>query len=158
NTSGQYDGDGMWMPCEPASFAASRSSASTAAPAGRRTSRPSSSSVYLRCQNSSRCVTTGTWRKLYSGGGDDVDHSRVRASHGSLGGTGPRIVVKMTFTRYVNTARAMMNAPIVATRLSVSQPIPFGYVYVRRGSPSKPRKCIGKNVRLNPMTISQNVV
>ena len=48
-----------------------------------------------------------------------------------------------------------MNAPIVASRLSVSQPMPFGYVYVRRGWPSMPRKCIGKNVRLNPITISQ---
>ena len=37
------------------------------------TSRPSSSSVYLRCQNSSRCSTIGTSAKLYSGGGDEVD-------------------------------------------------------------------------------------
>ena len=37
------------------------------------TRRPSSSSVYLRCQNSSRAVTIGISAKLYSGGGDERD-------------------------------------------------------------------------------------
>ena len=87
-TSGQYDGDGMWMWC--GSGATSSSSVSTAAPAGSRSSRPSSSSVYFRCQNSSRWVTSGISAKLYSGGGDEVDHSSVRASHGSGPAIGPR--------------------------------------------------------------------
>ena len=39
-------------------------------PAGIRTSRPSSSRVYLRCQKASTEWTTGIWAKLYSGGGE----------------------------------------------------------------------------------------
>ena len=42
---------------------------------GSRTSRPSASSVYLRCQKSSRASTSGISAKLYSGGGDGIDHS-----------------------------------------------------------------------------------
>ena len=80
----------------------------------------------------------------------------MRASHGSSGASSPRRAVKITFTRNTSTDNAMTNAPIVAIRLSASQPMPLGYVYVRRG-PSKPRKCIGKNVRLKPMTISQKL-
>ena len=50
---------------------------------GSRTSRPSASSVYLRCQQSSRASTSGISAKLYSGGGDGIDHSSERPSHGS---------------------------------------------------------------------------
>src|SRR3954453_14965845 len=96
STNGQYDGDGMWMLC--GSFGSRRPGGAAASLGGSFPSRPSSSSVYLRCQNSSRCVTVGMSAKLYSGGGDDVIHSRLRAAHGSVGAIGPRRIVKITFT------------------------------------------------------------
>ena len=54
-TSGQYEGDGMWM----WSSAVARRSTSSA-PGAIFTNRPASSSVYLRCQNSSTWETVGT--------------------------------------------------------------------------------------------------
>src|SRR4051794_40647666 len=81
STKGQNDGDGMWMSW--GSFGSRRGGITTDSLAGSFTSRPSSSSVYLRCQNSSRCETTGISAKLYSGGGEEVIHSSVRASQGS---------------------------------------------------------------------------
>ena len=54
-TSGQYDGDGTWM-----WSAAVAGRWTTSAPCATLTSRPVSSSVYLRCQNSSKCVIVGT--------------------------------------------------------------------------------------------------
>src|SRR5579862_629883 len=126
STNGQYDGDGMWIPC--GSWGSRRGGIVAASLGGSFTSRPSSSSVYLRCQNSSREVTTGISAKLYSGGGDDVSHSSVRASHGSSPQSSPRWRVKMTLTRNTSTDVAMMKAPIVAMRLSVPQPMPLGYV------------------------------
>src|SRR6188768_3334785 len=63
---------------------------SSAPPDGSLTRRPSESSVYLRCHQSSRASTTGTSAKLYAGGGDGIDHSSERASHGSGPATSPR--------------------------------------------------------------------
>src|SRR5579859_2925637 len=79
---GKYDGEGRWM-CWPALVTLVSAPARIASNPGSRTSRPSSSSVYFRCQKSSRPCTVGTSAKLYSGGGDGIDHSRVLASHGS---------------------------------------------------------------------------
>src|SRR5688572_21077537 len=76
STIGQYDGDGRWTPTA-SPFWATSSAVFT------RTTRPDSSSAYLRCQNSSRCDTVGTVSKLWVGTGEAVIHSRLRASHGS---------------------------------------------------------------------------
>jgi len=40
-------------------------------------------SGYFNCQNASRPSTVGITAKLYSGGGEDVAHSRVAPSQGS---------------------------------------------------------------------------
>src|SRR5947208_646356 len=77
-SSGKYDGDGR---CTCTSGGSSSTTAGVSRSRG--TARPSSSSVYLRCHSSSRASTSGTSAKLYSGGGDGIVHSRVRASHGS---------------------------------------------------------------------------
>src|SRR3954447_8253850 len=68
-------------------------SPSSAAPEGSFTRRLSASSVYLRCHQSSRASTTGTSAKLYSGGGDGIDHSSDRASHGSFPAITPRLLL-----------------------------------------------------------------
>src|SRR4249919_530901 len=96
-TSGQYEGLGRWIacavPCDPPG------PASSAAPAWTGTSFPLLSSAYLRCQNSSSEWTSGISSKLYTGGGDAVIHSNVRASHGSFDSSGRwRIVVLTTLT------------------------------------------------------------
>src|SRR5215468_9372865 len=106
----------MWMPC-PSSCATgsavatppalatatsvvvvpvvvtSAGSASSAPPEGSFTNRPSASSVYLWCHQSSRASTTGISAKLYSGGGDGIDHSSERPSHGSDDAIAPRRVL-----------------------------------------------------------------
>src|SRR5713101_5487597 len=65
----------------------------SAPPEGSRTRRPSESSMYLRCHQSSRAWTRGISAKLYSGGGDGIDHSSDRPSHGSPPAIGPRLAV-----------------------------------------------------------------
>src|SRR5438477_10384921 len=44
----------------------------------------SGSAGCLRSQSGRRLLTVGMTAKLYAGGGEGVDHSRVQASHGSL--------------------------------------------------------------------------
>src|SRR5688572_14921695 len=119
STIGQYDGDGRWT------FLASPFWA-TSSDDFTRTTRPVSSSAYLRCQNSSRCETVGTVSKLWVGTGEAVIHSRLRASHGS----GPtstgldlweRQLCRM-FQPNTRKATAMMKAPTVATWFHSSKP------------------------------------
>src|SRR5436190_1175429 len=72
-----------WASCAP----------SSSPPDGSFTRRPSESSVYLWCHQSSRASTTGISAKLYSGGGDEIDHSSERPSHGSSPAILPRLVL-----------------------------------------------------------------
>src|SRR4051812_2015583 len=117
-TSGQYDGAGR---CTFASWTGWQ----TSSVAATRTRRPSSVSPYLRYQNSSRWVTVGTGSKLYSGVGDGIIHSIVRASHGSGPGFGRsrdlRYDQKM-LKRKNATLAASVNAPTVATLFHTSNP------------------------------------
>ena len=46
-------------------------------------------------------------------------------------------------------------APNVSTRFQVRKPVSIGYVAMRRCMPMTPRMCMGKKVRLKPMSISQ---
>src|SRR5205807_1080774 len=65
----------------------------------------SGSSGCLISHSGRRLRTTGRAAKLYSGGGDAVDHSSVQASHGSLPARGP---TRYERTRFVaNTAKRM---------------------------------------------------
>ena len=83
-TSGQYDGDGMWMPCG-SSRLAPASGSSASAPLGGSFTEPAL--VVLGVLAVPEVVAArrrrGISAKLYSGGGDGIDHSSVRASHGS---------------------------------------------------------------------------
>src|SRR5262245_4207637 len=144
----------MWMPCPSDECDCA---AAAAPPLGRATSLPSSSSVYLRCQKSSRPSTSGTSAKLYSGGGDEVDHSSVRPSHGSSPATSPCLSTSdlMMLIKRISTENARMNAPTLTSWFMPSHPSPESYRYVRRGMPYRPSRCIGKNVRLKPIRNSQ---
>src|SRR5262245_16944319 len=85
--SGQYDVGGMWI--------AAISAAVTGAGFGR--GLPPWSSPYLATQKSSRPWTSGTRAKLYTGGGDGMLHSSVRASQGSGPATWPERADLITF-------------------------------------------------------------
>ena len=81
----------------------------------------------LRCfssHQSSRSCTFGISAKLYSGGGDGIDHSRVRPSHGSAPASSPFVqLLHMLYMKNRNPM-ASMTAPSVETRFQKSQPIP----------------------------------
>src|SRR5437879_13709779 len=57
----------------------------------------SGSAGCLRSQSGRRLLTVGMTAKLYAGGGEGVDHSRVQASHGSLPAVSP---LKYDHTRF----------------------------------------------------------
>src|SRR5437016_4172206 len=96
--------------------------------------------------------------KLYSGGGDLVDHSRVSASQGSLPAGGPHHRAWNQLSRVMPVPTAKMNPPIVEMRLRLSQPRPLAYVATRLGIPRNPRMCIPKNAVLKPTNISQKLM
>src|SRR5205823_944648 len=99
---------------------------------------------------------SGTVSKLYSGGGDVVAHSSVSPCQGSLPAGAPCLRLRHQFQKVSRTPNASRKAPIVDSRFQTSHPSPGWYVYVRRGWPSRPEMCIGKNVKLNPTNIVQN--
>src|SRR5688500_5920664 len=114
-TSGKYDGDGMWMPCPLCAAVSACSWAPACSAVAMRTRRPSSSSLYLRCQKSSTECTVGISAKLYSGGGDGIDHSNDRPSHGSAGASTRRFREATQFHMKMSTDTAMTKAPTVDT-------------------------------------------
>ena len=59
------------------------------------------------------------------------------------------------FQTKITIAKNIMNAPSVSTTFQARKPVSMGYVAMRRCMPMMPRMCIGKNVRLKPMSISQ---
>jgi len=61
--------------------------------------------------------TRGTTSKLFSGGGDWVNHSSVFPCHGSLPARFPRFMLSSTFTTVTSTPIPRMNEPIVEIRL-----------------------------------------
>src|SRR6266540_5062841 len=73
-------------------------------------------SPYFSSQSSSRSCTVGTSAKLYTGGGDGMDHSRVRPSQGSGPAGVPDRKVFTTLTMKIANDSAMIRAPIVDTR------------------------------------------
>src|SRR5579859_7680810 len=86
----------------------------------------SGSSGCFKSQSGRRLATTGSTGKLYAGGGEDVDHSSVHASHGSGPASAPR---KYECTRlYTNTRIA------IAWIKPPSEIIWFSTVHPRSGS------------------------
>src|SRR5690349_4535617 len=110
-TIGQYDGEGRWERDGSPIMAISSGSWTL-------TTRPCSSSWYLRCHQSSSWVTTGSSSKLWAGVGDGMDHSSERASHGSGPGGGERWARRFERTmlkKNTRTLSAIRKAPIVET-------------------------------------------
>ena len=87
------------------------------------------------CHHASVSCTTGVNAKLYCGGGDDVDHSSVRASHGSpLVSRNSSRRMKLTISWMMKQAMpsAIRNAPNAAT-------VPPVVTVARAVSAKKPR-------------------
>src|SRR5436190_17349709 len=93
--------------------------------------------------------------KFSGGGGELVDHSRVNPSQGSSPATSPDRRLRNRFTKKTTIAIARIPAPIVETRLSGPQPVLSAYVNTRRGIPTAPSQCWGRNVRLKPANVNQ---
>src|SRR5207248_5359378 len=125
---------------------------------GREAAHGSSCACRRRKSRSGRAlVTYGTCSKLCSGGGDEVYHSSVSASHGSLPARVPlrRPCAIQTFATKASTPSAITPDPIVEIKLYASHSPPWWYVQMRRGMPSSPSMCCGRNVRLKPTKRSQ---
>ena len=124
--SGKNDGDGRWMPWPPCA-GRRRGSRRTASHrrSGAAASRPSSSSVYLWCQKSSRACDLGDLGEVVLGRRRrDRPLERAAVPRVVAGAARPASLLTITFTRNTSTEKAMMNAPTVAIRFSVSQPSP----------------------------------
>src|SRR5581483_1315634 len=130
-TIGQYDGLGRWMclGCSPACSATAvaagappalacspRCPAATSAPPPPPCPCPPST-PYFSSHNGRALNTVGMRSKLCSGGGDGIDHSSVAASHGSSPATAPKRTLRKKLYRNTSVAAAIVNAPIVDTRL-----------------------------------------
>src|SRR5215475_4871228 len=72
----------------------------------------SGSSGCFTSHSGRRLRTSGRVSKLYSGGGEDVDHSSVHASHGSLPAMSPRVSDRRRLITKQNTPAAWNKAPI----------------------------------------------
>src|SRR5205807_1024186 len=101
--------------------------------------------------------TGGMVSKLYAGGGELVAHSSVLPCQGSAGARRPPRTLMAKLTTKIKTAIAITNAPMVAIRFQGAQSVRLGsQTAIRRGIPSRPRKCIGMKVTLNPTSCNQN--
>jgi hypothetical protein len=65
--------------------------------------------------------TRGTTSKLFSGGGEGVNHSSVFAFHGSGPAIAPRLSAQTIPTTVTATLSAIMNAPTVEMKLYAVQ-------------------------------------
>ena len=79
------------------------------------------------------------------------------ASHGSFPARGPERCVRIALMKKSRIPSAITKEPTVDMKLYTSHVPPWEYVYTRRGIPSSPSRCCGKNVTFMPMNISQNV-
>src|ERR1700692_4512144 len=84
----------------------------------------SGSSGCFKSQSGRRLFTVGTEAKLYAGGGEFVDHSRVHASQGSLPAALPRKKDKSRSPKKTKIPAAWKKTPMVTMRFHVSQPRP----------------------------------
>src|SRR5215471_10687375 len=115
---GQYDGEGMWIAAMSWGVAAR----------GRGAGLPPWPSPFFCSQNSSRSCTIGSIAKLYTGGGEGIDHSSVRPSQGSGPAGVPERMVLMTLTMNNTNESAMISDPMVETRFQKFQPRSGAYV------------------------------
>src|SRR5690606_24361103 len=118
---------------------------------GTRSTRPGSS------QSGWRLLIGGMLRTLYGAAGSSAAHSSPSERHGFLPAGTPRCFVQNAVAMHDSTPATTTTLPSEDRRFRESQPSPDAYVYTRRGIPSSPVRCIGRNVVLKPTKSSQNV-
>src|SRR5437879_3717339 len=84
----------------------------------------SGSAGCLRSQSGRRLLMVGMTAKLYAGGGEGVDHSRVQASHGSLPAVSPLKYDHTRFATKTTIPNALKKTPMVTMRFHTSHPRP----------------------------------
>src|SRR5215472_5955246 len=84
----------------------------------------SGSSGCLRSQSGRLLWTVGVIAKLYSGGGEAVDHSRVQASQGSFPAIAPRQYDHRRFATNKSTATPWKRTPMETSKFQISHPRP----------------------------------
>src|SRR3569833_3136178 len=102
--------------------------------------------------------TTGVNAKLYAGGGEDVDHSRVRPSHGSpvVSRSASRLrKLTSNWMRNDPMPKAMRKAPKAAISNQMRSDGSSKWLK-RRVTPIKPRMYNGMNANQNPTSQNQN--
>src|SRR3712207_1637473 len=99
--------------------------------------------------------TRGIVSKLFTGGGDCVNHSSVLPFHGSGPATAPFLTDRTTLMNVSRIPKARMNEPIVETRFHQSQAPMSAYSKMRRGMPDRPSECWIRKVTLKPTRIVQ---
>src|SRR5712692_3464285 len=90
--------------------------------AGRPAAFPPCPSPYFCSQKSSGPWTVGMRAKLYTGGGEGMDHSSVRPSQGSSPAACPDRIVLATLTMKNKIDTAMMKEPMVDTMFQKFHP------------------------------------
>src|SRR5215470_19013592 len=88
----------------------------------------SGSSGCFKSHNGRRLLTAGVTAKLYTGGGEGVNHSSVHASHGSLPASLPRKYDHSRFQTKTNMPSPWNITPMEVMTFKVSQPRPASYV------------------------------
>src|SRR5215208_4627356 len=91
--------------------------------------------------------TRGMTSKLFSGGGDGVNHSSVFAFHGSGPAITPVLSDRTTLTTVSMMPTASSHDPTEEIALKVDHPDAVVYSYTRRGIPSRPAECWIRKVR-----------
>src|SRR5690349_10517830 len=80
----------------------------------------------FRSHNGRALRTTGSFSKLYSGGGEVVAHSRVHPSQGSSPAGSPDLAERIIFHTKQRMPPAWKRTPMDEIRFQVSQPRPAG--------------------------------
>src|SRR4051812_5495319 len=88
-------------------------------------------------------------------GGEGIAHSRLGAFHGLAGAGAPRSTLLTMTSTHTSTDNPKIPAPTVESWFQIVTLSAAEYVQVRRGIPYIPDMCIGKNVRLKPIMVSQ---
>src|SRR5687768_7311669 len=109
-------------------------------------------------QSGYRWETRGMLRRPHGWPGISCSHSIEPAFHGLRSVIVGCHVDRMTSHATTAKPAARTKAPTDESRLSESKPDPAANVKTRRGNPSRPVQCIGRNVALKPMKTSQNEI
>ena len=152
-TNGQYDGLGRWIACAAARGRAVGPSRRRHAAPARRSCPPRTSGARTR-RASARSGSRRSCTRAAATPSSTRACARPTGRSSRADGAAPVVSITLTMNTRIDTA--MMNAPSVADLVPEREARATPDTCTRAGScPAGPRMCIGPNVRLNPMIMSQ---